>query len=94
MGVKRVTIVVVKHPNCATQYVFKVPKNVTLDCGDYILCSTKKNPCEIGRCVTPSFEIIEPQLIELYGRSVCQLQPVVGKLKPCMFLLKFDPDGE
>ena len=94
MGVKRAKIVVVKHPNCGTHYVFKVPNGVNLDAGDYILCDTKKRMCEIGRCTTPSFEIIEPQLIEFYGRTINQLQPIVGMLKPCMFLLDFSDKEE
>ena len=94
MGVKRAKIVVVKHPNCGTPFVFKVPNGVNLEAGDYILCKTHKKPLEIGRCITPSFEIIEPQLTEFYGRTIEQLQPVAGLLKPCMFLMDFSDAEE
>ena len=90
--VKREKIVVVKHPNCGTPYTFKVPKDVDLEVGEYVLCNTKRSKCEIGQCITPSFEIIEPKLQSFYGRTVDQLQPVVGRLKPQMFI--FEPAGE
>lgn len=83
-----VNIVIVKHQNCDVPFVFRVPEDKKLEVGDYILCETKKSPCEMGRCITPSFWIIEEQLISFYGKSAASLKPITGKLNPQMFLIE------
>lgn len=91
--VEKKKIVIVKHPNCGTQYTFTVPEQVSLQCGDYVLCMTKKSNAEIARCISPSFEIIEPHLLEFYGLTFAQLKPVVGRLAPKMFLLDSEKES-
>ena len=89
-----VKIVTVKHPGCGTPYTFRVPDNLDLKAGDRVLCNTKKAHCEMARCMTPSFEIIEPVLEELYGLKIEKLQPVVGFLKPIMYAYKKAEEDE
>ena len=89
-------VVIVKHPNCNAPYTFKVPKNMRLDPGDYVLCKTKKSDVpQIARCITPSFEIMETHLKELYGILPQHLKPIVGVLHPVMYAYEEDDcDGE
>lgn len=81
-----VRIVIVKHPNWNPQYVFKVPEDMNLYAGDYVLCETRKSPHEIARCITPSFTIERDTLKELYGIALRELKPVVAWLRPVMYL--------
>lgn len=78
-------IATVKHPNCDRPFTFRVPENLDLDVGDYVLCKTKKGPSEVAKCITPSFEIMECHLLEFYNVEPKKLQPIVGILKPVMY---------
>lgn len=43
-----INVVVVKHPNCAIPYTFKVPDDKRLNVGDYVLCDTKQGPNQMA----------------------------------------------
>lgn len=90
--VRKVKIVVVKHQNCNGKFVFKVPDQIDLSVGEYILCNTIRKLGEVGECTTPSFEINERQLREFYGVGIANLAPVIGRLKPRMFV--YPSEGE
>lgn len=82
---EEIKVVLIKHPNCGVQYIFRAPEGIPLHVGDYVLCKTKKSNNEIGRCITPAFWINEEQLLTFYGRKFKDLQPVVGKMEIEMF---------
>ena len=86
MAVDYFKIVTVKHQGCTVPFTFKVPENMTLDVGDYVLCKTRnhKTP-QVGKCITPSFRIGDFQLGELYGITSQNLMPIVGILRPVMY---------
>ena len=79
-------VVTVKHQGCNIPYTFRVPENMTLDVGDFVMCKTKKHPVpQVGKCMTPSFRIGDFQLEELYQIKPQNLMPVVGILRPVMY---------
>ena len=83
-----IKIVQVKHPGCGVAYTFRAPEEPELKPGEYILCKTRRNPLEIGQCITPSFDVTKDQLENLYGIAEKNLKPVVGGLNPEMFFYK------
>lgn len=96
MEAKRYKIVTVKHPNCNVPYTFEVPEKLDLNVGNYVLCETKTSDIlQVGKCITPSFEIFGMQLREMYGIQPKNLRPVVGLLKPEMYAFRHrDGDDE
>lgn len=75
-------IVLVKHPNINGLYAFKVPDGEELAPGNYVLCMTRKGNDQIGRCVTPSFEVEEDMLGDFYGASATKMKPITSLLIP------------
>ena len=95
MAEKTYKIVTVKHPNNNTPYTFRVPANMELTPGDYVLCSTRSHKVpQVARCITPSFMILGIQLKEFYGISPEVLMPVVGILKPKMYAYESECDDD
>jgi len=88
MSVKTIKIVTVKHPGMNVPFTFKVPETLDLCVGDRVLVNTKKAQCEMARCITPSFKIDEPVLMDLYGLNADKLMPVVGFLRPIMYVFE------
>ena len=88
-------VVTVKHQNDNKPYTFKVPINLDLHVGDIVLCSTRTSKIpQVARCITPSFIILECQLKEFYGIHPNFLMPVVGILKPQMYVVESECDNE
>ena len=81
-----IKIVQVKHPGCGVVYTFEAPESNELSPGEWVFCETKRNPMEIGQCITPSFFVNEVQLRTLYNITLKNLKPVIGRLKPEMFV--------
>ena len=96
MEAKKYKIVTVKHQNCNVPYTFEVPETLDLNVGNYVLCETKTSDIpQVGKCITPSFEILGVQLKEMYGIQPKNLRPVVGLLKPVMHaFVRRDGDDE
>ena len=92
MSVKTIKIVTVKHPGMNVPFTFWCPGSLDLTPGDRVLVNTKKAHCEMARCMTPSFEIDEPTLEQMYGLKIEKLQPVVGYLKPIMYVYEMSVD--
>jgi len=91
----RYKVVTVLHPNCNTPCTFKVPENLSLTIGDYVLCKTKKSDIpQVAQCITPSFIILESQLKTFYGITTGNLKPVVGVLKPVMCMIGGDEKND
>jgi hypothetical protein len=87
--VEYVEVVQCKHPNCNQVFTFRAPENSEkkLTVGDRVLVNTSKGPCQMATCITPQFQINNVQLKELYGiTDINNLKPVVGYLKPIMFM--------
>ena len=88
-------VVTVKHQNDNKPYTFKVPTSLDLQVGDFVLCSTRTSRIpQVARCITPSFMILECQLKEFYGIHPNALMPVVGILKPKMYIVESECDDE
>lgn len=83
---ENLNVVLVKHPNCDKHFMFEAPKDVRLFVGDRVLCQTKRSPLEMGTCISASFEIMDYQLEDLWKVKKESLEPVVGLLKPQMFV--------
>ncbi len=49
-------IVIVKHENCGTKYVFEVPEREYLYAGDYVLVENKKGTV-LAVCMCDSFTV-------------------------------------
>lgn len=49
-------IVIVKHENCGTKYVFEVPKNELVKAGDLVLVENKRGKV-LATCMCDSFNI-------------------------------------
>lgn len=82
---EEIKVVLIKHPNCGVQYIFRAPEGIPLHVGDYVLCKTNKSNNEIGQCITPAFWIKEEMLLNFYEWKSKDLQPVVGKMEIEMF---------
>ena len=83
---EKVNVVLVKHPNYNGQFMFRAPDGTKLTAGQRVLCDTSRGPCEMGTCVTDSFELFDYQLSQLWNTKIEKLKPVVGMLKPIMFV--------
>lgn len=83
-----INVVVVKHPNCAIPYTFKVPDYKRLYVGDYVLCDTKQGPNQMAQCITPSFFILEDYLFKFYGVKASNLKRITAELTPKVFVYK------
>ena len=63
--------------------------------GAFVLCNTRTSKIpQVARCITPSFMILECQLKEFYGIHPSALMPVVGILKPKMYIVESECDDE
>ena len=86
-------IVTVKHPNNIGTFTFRVPPNLDLGVGDFVLCKTSKSEVpQVGKCITPSFMILECQLKEYYNILPHNLAPIVGILQPKMYAFESERD--
>lgn len=83
---EKIRVVLVKHPGCTKQFMFKVPEKEYLKPGDRVLCETVIGPCEMGTCTSASFDITESQLRDLWGRDIKKIKPIVGELLPVMYV--------
>lgn len=79
---KFANVVIAKHPNWKGLFVFKVSSGIKLEVGEWILCDTARGPGQIAQCVTPSFEVGEWQVENLWGVTIKDLKPVTAYLKP------------
>ena len=91
---KTYKIVTLKHPNNNNPFTFRVPPNLDLKPGDFVLCNTSKSDIpQVGKCITPSFMLLECQLREFYGIAPHNLSPVVGILQPKMYAYESERDN-
>lgn len=88
-------VVICMHPNNNSKYMFKVPDNVRLHAGDYVLVQTSRSPSEIALCVADSFEPKYPELIaKHWDTEVKKLKPVIAQLYAKRFEYDEKPDIE
>lgn len=82
-------IVIVKHENCGTKYVFEVPDNESVKAGDLVLVENKRGKA-LATCMCDSFAINcdTPEFNAICkGFGVTQpLAKVIGKFNYTEFL--------
>ena len=82
--------VIVKHIQDNGKYLFKVPKNVTLEAGDKIVCDTSRGNDQLGICCCDSFLADAEMMCRLFGTQVNKLRWVTGRVE----YDKFDPEED
>lgn len=73
--------VIVKHFENSGKYLFRVPKNISLEVGDTIVCDTKYGKDQLGICCCDSF-LAKPEVImPLFGVTENCMKFVTGKVE-------------
>ena len=77
-------IVVIKHFNDSSKYIFKVPDGVVLDAGTFVACDTVRGYEQPGICVTSSFEADPAIICPMWGTAPERMRRVVSVLRTHM----------
>jgi hypothetical protein len=82
--------VIVKHLQDGGKYLFWVPKRVSLEAGDYVVCDTARGRNQLGICCCDSFMADPEEMCKLFGTQISRMKYVTGMVS----YDKFDPDDE
>ena len=70
--------VIVKHIQDNGKYLFYVPKDVTLEAGNKVVCDTSRGTDQLGICCCDSF-VAEPEVVcPLFGTQPEKMRYVTG----------------
>lgn len=73
--------VIVKHMEDNGKYLFFVPKKISLEVGDKVVCDTKRGKDKLGVCCCDSFMADPAVVCPLFGTQVKMMQYVTGKVE-------------
>lgn len=70
--------VIVKHIQGGGKYLFYVPKDVTLEAGDKVVCDTSRGADQLGVCCCDSFVAEPKDICPLFGTQPEKMRYVTG----------------
>lgn len=88
-------LVVVRHfeANMSKKYLFRLPDDVSVDAGDYVICNTK-NGESLGQCCTSNFRGDPDVVTKFWGGCGKEIKPVLKALRPCVLEYPEDKTDE
>ena len=82
--------VIVKHLQDNGKFLFYVPKKISLEAGDNVVCDTSRGPDQLGVCCCDSF-LANPEVVcPLFGTQ----QKVMKYVKGRVTYSQFDDEDE
>lgn len=84
--------VIVKHMEDSGKYLFFVPKKISLEAGDKVVCSTKRGKDQLGVCCCDSFMADMAVVIPLFGTQEALMRYVTGKVEYKRFEIEKSED--
>lgn len=86
--------VIIKHISDNGKYLFKVPKKISLEAGDKVVCDTSRGADQLGVCCCDSF-LADPETVcPLFGTQPKVLKYVTGKVEYEKFEVAMEEDEE
>ena len=86
--------VIIKHISDNGKYLFKVPKKISLEAGDKVVCDTSRGNDQLGVCCCDSF-LADPKIVcPLFGTQPKVLKYVTGKVEYEKFEDAMEEDEE
>jgi len=82
--------VIVKHLQDNGKFLFYVPKSVSLEAGDRVVCDTSRGGDQLGVCCCDSFLSKPEVMCPLFGTQESKMKYVKGRV----FFMEFDEDEE
>lgn len=73
--------VIVKHMSDSGKYLFYVPKKISLEAGDKIVCETARGKDQLGVCCCDSFMADPAVVCPLFGTQENVMKYVTGKVE-------------
>jgi len=73
--------VIVKHFTDSGKYLFRVPKSISLEAGDNVVCDTSRGPNQFGVCCCDSFLANPDVIMPLFGTCEKSMKWVTGKVE-------------
>ena len=73
--------VIVKHITDSGKYLFYVPKKISLEAGDKVVCDTARGGDQLAVCCCDSFLADPEVIIPLFGTQPCKMRYVTGKVE-------------
>ena len=78
--------VIIQHFNSSHElYLFLVPRKISLEAGDKIVCDTSRGPNQLGVCCCDSFMSKPEIMCPLFSTTPDKLRYVTGKIEYDMF---------
>lgn len=72
--------VIVKHLQDSGKYLFYVPKSISLEAGEKVVCDTNRGNDQLGVCCCDSF-LSKPEIVcPLFGTQVTKMKYVTGRV--------------
>ena len=86
--------VIIKHISDNGKYLFKVPKKISLEAGDKVVCDTSRGNDQLWVCCCDSF-LADPEIVcPLFGTQPKVLKYVTGKVEYEKFEDAMEEDEE
>ena len=86
--------VIVKHVQDSGKYLFFVPKKVTLEAGNKVVCDTSRGADQLGICCCDSF-MADPEVVcPLFGTQPGNMKYVTGMVTYDKFDTMFEDEEE
>ena len=83
-------MVIVKHIQDNGKFLFYVPKSVSLEAGDRVVCDTSRGGDQLGVCCCDSVLSKPEVMCPLFGTQESKMKYVKGRV----FFMEFDEDEE
>lgn len=87
-------LVIVRHfeTNTGSKFLFRLPDDVNIDAGDYVICTTNKGDC-LGQCCTGNFRADPETMKRLWGATK-EIKPILSVLRPSVLEYPEDKANE
>jgi len=90
-------VVICEHDGVFKKYLFLVPDDVDVECGDLLLCDTSKGADQVVTAVSPSFEVPDERFESFcasYNTKPNKMKPITGKVTKERFDKEIESDEE
>lgn len=73
--------VIIKHFEGNGKFLFRVPKSISLEAGDKVVCDTSRGADQIGICCCDSFLAKPDVIMPLFGTTEDRMKFVTGRIE-------------
>ena len=86
--------VIIKHISDNGKFLFQVPKSISLEAGEKVVCDTARGTDQIGVCCCDSFLANPEVVLPLFGVNGKKMKFVTGKIEYEKFAVAREDEEE